>query len=67
MQWGMSDITSIGGISHHVEASAEVFLDAQGNPVPVSKESALPVVVRGFQIPDHNDIEIQRVPGDPTP
>jgi hypothetical protein len=54
----MSNATTVGGKNIPVDASAEVYLDNQQNPVTVSEQNPLPVEVQGFQIPPHNDIEI---------
>lgn len=55
----MSNITQVGGINLPVTADAEVFLDAEGNPVPASHQNPIPMINRsGFIIPAHNDIEI---------
>jgi hypothetical protein len=56
----MSATAYIGGHSRVVDASAEVFLDEQNNPVAVSEDNPLPVsfTANGFTIPPHNDVEI---------
>jgi len=63
----LSNEVVVGQTRSAVEPSAGFYLDKNGNPIPVTEETPLPVALigsvtglsNGFTLPPHNDVEIQ--------
>jgi hypothetical protein len=63
----LSNEAIVGQTRSAVDPTAGFYLDKNGNPIPVTEETPLPVILagnvtglsNGFIIPPHNDVEIQ--------